>query len=293
MGVVLLAGALCMLVIPALATGKLNPGDFVSHGNRESPLESKVTGFIGFSVGGMFLMVFALAVLAPYVTHWFTKGWTHVLAVPSTAWRLARQQSVGRIQRQNATIIPMTAGLCLLMTFSGVLHTLADSLKGFAGRGGMNVNPHMLTNLMAMLGPAIVIALVGAISGLLITSRARSLDLALTYVSGAEVGQLRLLGALDGVITMVTSVLLAFVITLLSTAGTALMLKRYLGSAKLSVQWGYWAIIIVLAVAAGTVATGVQALSTRFDDSLIIISHAIGGVRPPEGLNESLGAPRL
>ena len=277
LGTSLLVGAICVLIIPGTVTRKIDPGELATHISGRNPIESRVTGFIGFSMGGMFLLIFALAVLAPYVMHWFTKGWTHLLPLPFSTWKLARQQAVGRIQRQNATIIPMTAGLSLLMTFSGVLHTLTDSLKNFASNGhSMNVNPHMLTNLMAMLGPALIIALVGAISGLMITARGRRLDLALTYVSGASTGQLRILGALDGLISMVTSVLLAFVITLLSTCGTAFMLQRYLGSAKISVQWGYWAVIALLAIVVGALVTGVQALCARSEDSVRVISRAVG-----------------
>jgi len=75
---------------------------------------------------------------------------------------------------------------------------------------------------------------------------------------------------------MVTSVLLAFVITLLSTCGTAFMLQRYLGSAKISVQWGYWAVIALLAIVVGALVTGVQALCARSEDSVRVISRAVG-----------------
>lgn len=275
-GLLLTAGSWCMLVLPGLATGKMNLQE-LAHSTGKNPIESKTTGFIAFSMGGMFLLIFALAVLAPYIVRWFTKGWTRLVPVPSSAWNIARQQAAGRIRRQSATIIPVTAGLSLLMTFSGLLHTLADSLKNLSGAGsGTSLNPHMLTNLMAMLGPALIIAFAGAVSGLLITAKGRSLDAALTYVSGAQIGQLRALGMLDGVITMVTATLLAFIITLISTSGTAFMLDRYLGSAHLSIQWDYWAVIVLVAACVGAVATGVQACVTRYQDSIRIISRTIG-----------------
>lgn len=277
LGMILLVGSSCMLVLPGIATRKINLKE-LSHSTGTNPIESKTTGFIGFSLGGMFLLIFALAVFAPYIMHWFTKGWTHLIPLPSSVWKLARQQAVGRIQRQSATIIPVTAGLSLLMTFSGTLHTLADSLKSVsnASTTGTSLNPHMLTDLIAMLGPALIIAFAGAVSGLLITARGRNLDLALTYVSGAEIKQLRVLGMLDGVITMVTATLLAFMITLLSTSATAFMMKRYLGSARLSIQWDYWIIILLLAAVVGAAATGIQACTTHYQNSIRTIAQAIG-----------------
>jgi putative ABC transport system permease protein len=275
-GILFITGSLCMLVLPGVATGKMNL-EGLAHSTGKNPIESKATGFIGFSLGGMFLMIFAVAVLSPYIVRWFTKCWTHLIPLPSAAWKIARQQAAGRIQRQSATIIPVAAGLSLLMTFSGVLRTLTDSLKNLSSTGSsMSVNPHIVTNLMAMLGPALIIAFAGAVSGLLITARGRSLDSALTYVSGAQIGQLRVLGILDGVITMITSTLLAVVITLISTSGTAFMLNRYLGSAHLSIQWDYWAVAVLVAVFVGAVATGVQACVTRYQDSIRIISRTIG-----------------
>lgn len=276
LGIALFAGSLCMLIIPGAATSRLKLADLSNTGGR-NPIESKATGFIGFSIGGMFLLVFALAVLAPYIVRCFTYVWTHLIPIPSSTWKLARAQAVGRIDRQSTTIIPVTAGLALFMTFSGVLQTLTDSLKKFSSmEHSMSVNPNLLTNLMALLGPALFIAIAGAIAGLLITARSRSLDLALTYVSGAQIGQLRALGTLDGVITMVTATLLAFVVTLGSTASTAFMLKRYLGFSRLSVQWGYWAVAVLLTAAVGAIATGAQACVTRYQNSVRIISQVIG-----------------
>lgn len=134
----------------------------------------------------------------------------------------------------------------------------------------------MLVSLAAMLGPALVITLAGVISGLLITSRGRSLDLALTYVSGAEVGQLRILGSLDGAITMVTATLLSFIVTLICTSGTAFNLFVYLGHAQPGIQWSWWAAIVLCTTLVGGLSTGLQAAGTHFEQSTRIIARAIG-----------------
>lgn len=273
-GTVFFIGALCMLLIPGFATQRLE----VSHHADFNAIEGKWTGFIGFSMGGMFLLVFALAFVAPYLLHWFTRLWTHVVAVPSSTWKLARQQAVGRIQRQGATIIPMTAGLSLLMTFAGVLSTMIVSLQvAFPEQAGtVPTTSTMFESLLAVIGPALIIAVTGAVAGLLITSRGRRLDLALTYVSGAEVGQLKVLGALDGAITMATSILLAFFITLMSTSSLAFMMKRYVGHSLISVQWSAWLIVFLVALFIGAAATGVQSSATRYENSVAVIAQAIG-----------------
>ncbi len=54
------------------------------------------------------------------------------------------------------------------------------------------------------------------------------------------------------------------------------MLQLYLGSAKISVQWGYWAVIALLAIVVGALVTGVQALCARSEDSVRVISRAVG-----------------
>lgn len=273
-GSVFFIGAACMLLIPGLATKR---EDFTRHVGSDA-LEGKWTGFIGFSMGGMFLLIFSLAFFSPYLLHWFTRLWTHIIILPSSTWRLARQQAVGRIQRQGATIIPMTAGLSLLMTFAGVLSTMIVSLqRAFPEQAGtVPTTSTMFESLLAVIGPALIIAITGAVAGLLITSGGRKLDLALTYVSGAEIGQLKILGALDGVITMVTSTLLAFIISIICAASLTFMMKQYAGQAQLSTQWSVWIIVLIISALVGAIATGVQSFTAKYQKSIGVISRAIG-----------------
>ena len=274
LGIVCLIGAGCMLLIPAFALAT-NP--------RASQMSSdaapdRMTVFLAFAMGGMFLLIFSLAAFAPYLLPGFTAIWTRIVALPSRTWRLAGQQAVGSIQRQGAAIIPMTAGLSLLMTVSGGLSTMITTLLvAFPHTpGSVPATTDMFASLLALTGPPIIIAITGAIAGTLITSKGRGLDLALTYVSGAGIGQLRVLGALDGIITMITSTLFSLVITLLCTSSLTFMLSRFMGKAQMSVQWGAWIVVVLIASLLGAAATGIQALTTRFENSVSVISHAIG-----------------
>lgn len=278
MGGIFLTGALCLLAIPGLASGRADRTELANILGSKA-IQSKMNLFLGTSMGAMFLLIFSLAAWSPYILPLLTRGWTNLIPLPSPTWVLARQQAVGRIQRQGATIIPMAAGLSLLMSFSGILLTLRNSMAWFAPPGtsdDSSSDGQMLVSLAAMLGPALVVTLAGVISGLLITSRGRSLDLALTYVSGAEVGQLRILGSLDGAITMVTATLLSFIVTLICTGGTAFNLFVYLGHARLGIQWSWWAAIVLCTALVGGLATGLQAAGTHFEQSTRIIAQAIG-----------------
>lgn len=275
LGTICLIGAGCMLLIPAF-TLATNP--------RASQMSSdavpdQMTVFLAFAMGGMFLLIFSLAAFAPYFLPGFTAIWTRIVALPSRTWRLAGQQAVGSIQRQGAAIIPMTAGLSLLMTVGGGLSTMITTMQVALPPTPDSTVPataDMFASLLALTGPPLIIAITGAIAGTLITSKGRGLDLALTYVSGAGIGQLRVLGALDGIITMITSTLFSLVITLLCTSSLTFMLSRFMGKAQMSVQWGAWIVVVLIASLLGAAATGIQALTTRFENSVSVISHAIG-----------------
>ncbi|WEV63465.1 hypothetical protein [Bifidobacterium sp. ESL0732] len=270
--VVLLLAAAAMLLSLSSMTLKRASRAAIMAGKAVS--DSTGTMLLLTVIGGMFLMVFALALAAPAVLGRFTSWWTSI-PVPSATWRLAGQQSSGRIDRQSGTVMPLVIGLAMTMTVSSAISTSASTMdhvapgvKGYEAAG--------LDRILAILAPALVVALAGVVAGLCISAGERRIDAALTYVAGAEVGQLRVLSFLDGAIMAASAVFLAFIITNVALLSIDSGLLKLVGACVPNLQLAGWLGILVIAVVVGAVATGVQGMATRYQDSVRIIASAIG-----------------
>jgi putative ABC transport system permease protein len=170
--------------------------------------------------------------------------------------------------------MPMVFGLSLFMTFSGLLSTMNGAMSVVTP--GKDFHTAGIDSVFIYLAPALLIALVGVVSGLLIGARERRLDFALLHVSGADVSQLRAVGFLDGVFMMLTAVLLSFLVVLSSTLATGVGLFRMFGIFSISIQVRYWLVVLAVSLSIGALATGIQGLRFNAENSVSVIAETIG-----------------
>lgn len=271
MTVILLVAALVVLSISGLT---LKPVSQATIMRGKAFTDSTSTLLMLTAILGMFLLVFALATVAPLVLGRFASWWTSI-PIPSATWRLAGQQSSGRIDRQRGTVMPLVIGLTMTMTVSSILATLSTTMHHIAP-GVKGYGAASLERILASLAPAIIVALAGVVAGLCISAGARKVDAALTYVAGADIGQLTVLSFLDGAIMSATAVLLAFIVTNISLLSLDFGLLKLVGHCVPNLELLGWLGILVIAVIVGAIATGIQGLATRYQDSVRIIASAIG-----------------
>ncbi|MDF7641065.1 hypothetical protein PT279_05610 [Bifidobacterium sp. ESL0784] len=271
MVIVLFLAALVVLSISGLALKPVSQATIMA---GKAFTDSTSALLIWTAMLGMFLLVFALALAAPLILGRFASWWTSI-PIPSATWKLAGQQSSGRINRQRGTVMPLVIGLTMTMTFSSILATFTTTMN-YIAPGVKGYKSASLERILAVLAPAIIVALAGVVAGLCISAGARKVDAALTYVAGADIGQLTVLSFLDGAIMSATSVLLAFIVTNVALLSIDFGLLKLVGHCVPNLELLGWLAILVIAVIVGAIATGIQGLTTRYQDSMRIIASAIG-----------------
>ncbi|MDO4280138.1 MAG: hypothetical protein Q4C56_00770 [Peptococcaceae bacterium] len=206
------------------------------------------------------LVVAAICLAGPAVLAKTVQIWTALLPLPSASWRIACRQGAARARRSTATVMPLVAGMMLVMSYTGITQIFRATLR---------VMPNDLTagwavpgfvRILALLGPALLVVLTGVLAGYLISTHGRGLDLALVSIAGATPRQLSLIAAFDGLITAMTAAVLAFVMSVLMTAVFAAGMYKAFGLVGFAIPWQQWLLILmVLAV----VLTGISWCTVR------------------------------
>jgi hypothetical protein len=226
---------------------------------------------ISLPLFGIVLLLCAVAAAGPLLLPLITKAWTALLPVPAATWIIARQQAASRVNRASATVVPLAVALALPMAFltiSGTLQTAAA--LGKVGGSGVEIG-----GLVSFFGPSVVIALAGALAGILIASRSRALDVALTSINGAGPSQTWGATALDGVIAMGTAVVVAALTVAVGSVSATLGLRRHFGHADLSWPLATWLAVAGVAVVGGTAATLLAAARTLAEPPFEVIGRFV------------------
>jgi putative ABC transport system permease protein len=114
--------------------------------------------------------------------------------------------------------------------------------------------------LVVNFGPAVAIALAGALAGIVISARGRALDVALTSINGAGPGQSWAATALDGAIAMSTSLVIAAAAVASGELAAMMGLWRHFGHAAFSWPLQTWLVAGGAIVACGAAATMLAAV---------------------------------
>lgn len=210
--------------------------------------------FVGCTVG-MLLLVVALCLAGPPTLARTVTLWTGVVRLPAASWQVARGQAAARARASSSTVIPLTAGLILLMFFRD-LSLIIDAWSRLLPanlRGQFEVPGFART--LALLAPAMLVVLAGVCAGYLIAARGRVLDLALVSVGGADRGQLNRIAALDGLMTVVTALLLALAASTVAAGMFVLAELRSFGVATPVVPWPEWLLVAIALAGLGMLAS--------------------------------------
>ncbi|MDR1187522.1 MAG: ABC transporter permease [Bifidobacteriaceae bacterium] len=229
-----------------------------------------VQGLVSLPLLGILLLLCAAAAGGPVLLPLVTRAWTALLPLPATTWTIARQQAATRINRSSATVVPLAVALAMPMAFLGMSGVLRSTM---AGPGRSEVGPGVeLGGLVIIFGPAVAIALAGALAGIVITSRARALDVALTSINGAGPVQTWMATALDGAIAMGTSLVVAAAAVATGEVAATLGLRRHFGHAAFSWPLKAWLVVGAAVVACGTVATLFAAVRPLLEPPFKVVS---------------------
>ena len=206
------------------------------------------------------LLVVTVAVFAPLILSLVLHGWSAVIpARLSVAWFLARYSAASRLKSSTAAVTPLMIGVSLYGIFFGILATWQASLAASGSPDQLN-----LLDTYVMLTPAAIIAAVGSIATVFMTSRSREQEFAVLRSAGARTRTVLGMTVAEAALYTVTAMLLALV----SIAAAVLTIAGTLAVAGMPftprIDLSQALILCVVAFAGMVVAVAVPAmLSTR------------------------------
>ncbi|MGA4670979.1 FtsX-like permease family protein [Propionibacteriaceae bacterium Y1923] len=135
--------------------------------------------------------------------------WTGLIPVRSATWQIARRNVSRRGTRFARSVTPVMFTVALLLGMTVIMPTIAAT----TAKAGLEIQLSAagLGPVLTMVGPMLAIALAGGVGSLLMMSKQRDAELALTGVLGATPSQRRVLPILEAVIIAGTALFPALV----------------------------------------------------------------------------------
>lgn len=159
-------------------------------------------------LGLLALIVFTQLVAwsAPLLISPLARGWTALIPVRAPVWQLARKNIYVRGPRFARSVVPIVFTIALMLGLLSLGPTILATTTA-SGYGGdpIRLDKAGMGAFLALLGPALGVALCGGIGNLFMMSKQRDAELALFGITGATPGQRRLLPVLEAVILTVTA----------------------------------------------------------------------------------------
>lgn len=196
------------------------------------------------------LAVLLIAAAAPGVLPRLTATWTAVVpTVVSPAWFFARRSCVARAQRLSGVIVPVALAIALFMGLLSISSTLAASVS--ASTAGTAPGGAQTSDLVLTIGLPLLIAIAGALGGLIMSGQQRDADLAVAGIAGATPSQQLTQALLEAVIVTATGLLLGLLAAATGLLATIIGLHNVLPVVEIQFPW---AALLTITAASGSVA---------------------------------------
>ncbi|MBK7820701.1 MAG: hypothetical protein IPJ61_06400 [Tessaracoccus sp.] len=229
-GAILLALLVVGIAVAAIVFASLLKGDGADMILQVSLLCILLTGSV-FSVA------------APLTIGALTRAWTALIPSRSAAWTIARAIVITKGERLARTVTPimLTVGLLVGLGFIG-----ASAVELMHSMGYEDVQGVTIVSLLVLIALALVISISGGVSVLLMMSRQREAELALSGVIGATPRQQALIPVLEGVIITVTATILGLAMTASGLVVFVVGLNEIGLPASVIMPWGLLVSVVLI-----------------------------------------------
>lgn len=217
---------------------------------RDKETASNITQL---ALGVLLTSTLAMGVLAPLYVGPLARFWTALVPTRSAAWYIARRNISRRGTRFARSVTPVMFTVALLLGMTVVMPTIAATTAK-AGHE-IQLSAAGIGPVFSIIGPALMIALAGGVGSLLMMSKQRDAELALTGVLGATPSQRRILPILEAIIIAVTALFPALIAVGVELAYFWFGLPAAGYPAVLAVPWAYFAGAFLVALLVTVVAT--------------------------------------
>ena len=150
-----------------------------------------------------------LAQIAPLTVGPLTRLWTAVVPPVDPAWALTRSAAVVRGARLAKTVVPVTMTIGLFFGMAALGGTIQATLA--ANGDTTQLEALGMLSLVPILGLPLMLALSGGVGSLIMMSRQRDAELALSGLVGTTPAQRLAMPVMEGVVIAVTGALLSLV----------------------------------------------------------------------------------
>jgi putative ABC transport system permease protein len=179
-----------------------------------------LSNLIQVSLVLLVLTAVLLSAVAPAVVGPLTRAWTALVPPLDPSWVLTRSTTVAKGARLTGSVVPVMVAIGLLFGLLAIFDTLVSSL---AANGYDDRFDHgSLASFLALLGLPLVVALSGGVGSLVMMSKQRDAELALSGVLGATPGQRLAMPVMEGVVIAVTGAVLSLVMVAVAVGFLAL-----------------------------------------------------------------------
>jgi len=224
------------------------------------PAADTLSSVVQAGLGLLVVTAVLLALLAPAVVGPLTRGWTLLVPPFDPSWQLSRSTAVVKAARLAKSVVPvmMTIGLLFGMLALGQIFQASIAATGDDTR----LTAAGLSSTLVFLGSPLAIALAGGVGSLVMMSKQRDAELALTGIVGTTPAQRVAMPVLEGVIIAVTGALLAVVMVAVPIGFLAVGLPAAGFAFAFSPDYVAFALAFVVALAVTVAATLLPTLAS-------------------------------
>ena len=194
-----------------------------------------------------------LTQLAPVVVGRLTKAWTTFVPSFDPSWDLARATTIAKAGRLTKSVVPVMMAIGLLFGIQALGDTLAASFLandidvGLAAGGP--------ETLLVFLGLPLLVALSGSVGSLIMMSKQRDAELALSGIIGTTPGQRFSMPVMEGAIVTVTGAVMSLVMVAVAIGFLAIGFPAADFTVAFSFSWGLFAAAFAAALLITVAAT--------------------------------------
>lgn len=225
------------------------------------PTSETMSNLLQVSMILLIAMAVLLSDLAPLIVGPLTRAWTRLVPPANPSWGLARATTVAKASRLTKSIIPVmiAIGLSFGMVAQGDVIVSSLAANGF----DIQLTGTGVGTFVIFLGLPLLIALSGGVGSLIMMSKQRDAELALSGIIGATPAQRIAMPIMEGLIIAVTGTLLALVMVVVAIGYLALGFASTEFTFAFTPSVGTFAAAFGICLAVTILATLVPTLASR------------------------------
>lgn len=215
-----------------------------------------------------------IAAAAPLTVGVFTRAWTALVPGRSATWHLARSTVIAKGQRLSKSVVPVMFSVSLIFGLTIIVGAITASMQA-SGYGDFELSAASIYSMLGMIGTPLVVGIAGSVGSLVMMSRQRDAELALSAIAGATPRQRLTIPALEGLIITVSGIILGLVATAVAGAFQYWSIGLLLPHPAVEIAWPVLAGIAVITLTVTMAATVLPTLAAQRTPAPYVVARLV------------------